>query len=33
MHKRYYRLFKKHLKLYDLQKHTTKLKKAHRYAF
>ncbi|NHA88735.1 RNA-guided endonuclease InsQ/TnpB family protein [Helicobacter pylori] len=29
LHKRYYRLFKKYLKLNDLQKHTTKL----RYAF
>ncbi|MFP6196734.1 RNA-guided endonuclease InsQ/TnpB family protein [Helicobacter pylori] len=33
LHKRYYRLFKKYLKLNDLQKHTTKLKKTHRYAF
>ena len=31
LHKRYFRLFKRHLKLYTLQKHLTKLKKLSRY--
>ncbi|CCB79039.1 transposase OrfB [Helicobacter bizzozeronii CIII-1] len=33
LHKRYYRLYKKHLKLYTLQKHITKLKRTARFAF
>ncbi|CCM73300.1 transposase OrfB [Helicobacter heilmannii ASB1.4] len=33
MHKRYYRLYKKHLKLYTLQKHITKLKRTARFSF
>ncbi|CCF81557.1 transposase OrfB [Helicobacter bizzozeronii CCUG 35545] len=33
LHKRYYRLYKKHLKLYTLQKHITKLKRTTRFAF
>ncbi len=33
LHKRYYRLYKKHLKLYTLQKHITKLKRTERFAF
>ena len=31
LHKRYYRLYKKHLKKFDLQKHLTKLKKLEKY--
>jgi len=31
LHKRYYKLFKEHLKLNDLQKHITKIKKRDRY--
>ncbi|WP_104731973.1 RNA-guided endonuclease InsQ/TnpB family protein [Helicobacter salomonis] len=33
LHKRYYRLYKKHLKLYTLQKHITKLKRTTRFSF
>lgn len=33
LHKRYYRLFGKSLKLYNLQKHITKLKKTIKYSF
>ncbi|WP_163532757.1 RNA-guided endonuclease InsQ/TnpB family protein, partial [Helicobacter suis] len=33
LHKRYYRLYKKHLNLYALQKHITKLKQTKRFAF
>jgi putative transposase len=31
LHKRYYRLYKKHLNIYQLQKHLTKLKKLKKY--
>ena len=33
LHKRYYRLFKKHLEKNKLQKHLTKLKKKNRFYF
>ncbi len=33
LHKRYYRLHKKHLNKFQLQKHITKLKKRQKYAF
>ncbi|WP_199765401.1 RNA-guided endonuclease InsQ/TnpB family protein, partial [Helicobacter felis] len=33
LHKRYYRLYKKHLNFYALKKHITKLKKTTRFAF
>ncbi|GMB90813.1 RNA-guided endonuclease TnpB family protein [Helicobacter ailurogastricus] len=33
LHKRYYRLYKRHLKLYTLQKHITKLKRTTRFSF
>ena len=33
LHKRYYRLHKKHLNKFQLQKHITKLKKREKYAF
>jgi len=33
LHKRYYRLYKKHLNVFQLQKHITKLKKSSKYSF
>ena len=33
LHKRYYRLFGKSLKKYDLQKHLTKLKKINKFSY
>jgi len=33
LHKRYYRLYKKHLNVFQLQKHLTKLKKKDKYSF
>ncbi|WP_073193814.1 RNA-guided endonuclease InsQ/TnpB family protein [Helicobacter suis] len=33
LHKRYYRLYKKHLNFYTLKKHITKLKRTARFAF
>lgn len=33
LHKRYYRLYKKHLNMYQLQKHLTKLKKIYKFAY
>ena len=33
MHKRYYKLYHKHLNIYQLQKHITKLKKLDKYKF
>ena len=33
LHRRYYRLFKKHLNMYQLQKHLTKLKKLSKFAY
>ena len=32
-HRIYYKLYKKHLSLYDLQKHITKLKKKPKYSY
>jgi len=33
LHKRYYRLFKKHLNQFQLMRHITKIKKLDRFAF
>ena len=33
LHKRYYRMFKKHLNMFQLQKHLTKLKKLPKYQY
>ena len=33
LHKRYFKLYKKHLNVYQLQKHITKLKKLDKYSF
>lgn len=33
LHKRYFKLYKKHLNVYQLQKHITKLKKRDKYSF